>query len=154
MSSFFAALVYIEELTPDGTQKVLYNDADFEMTCIASGSNIYQVTWFKDDRALVEEYFNILGLESIRGFYEYDQKMAVKSVVRRKVEGLSIFIYIIQSTTQQNTLRMKSFIYRITLSAMAAGIPLNDVIKPCNSSKIVNFWGYPFINANVSCRQQ
>ena len=83
----------IERHRPVISQRVVYNDTTFAISCTASGSNIEKVTWYKDDKPLEEEYFNILRLETVEGNYLYDQTQAVKSVVRRKPESKLTKIY-------------------------------------------------------------
>ena len=85
--------MYIEELHPFYSQRVVYNDTTSTISCTASGSNIEKVTWYKDDQPLEEEYFNILRLETIDGDFEYEQAQAVRSVVRRKPESKLTQIY-------------------------------------------------------------
>ena len=65
---------------------VLYTDKNFELSCTATGSNIDKVTWYKDGQPLDDKYFQISGLESVEGIYEYGQTQAVRHVVRRKVK--------------------------------------------------------------------
>ena len=98
--------MYIEQLHPFYSQEVVYNDTTFEISCTASGSNIEKVTWYKDDQPLEEEYFNISRLETVDGYFEYEQTRAVRSVVRRKPESkltprftfTSLFILICRGT--------------------------------------------------------
>ena len=81
-----SAPVHIEEMKPNTTQIVLYNDKDFELSCTASGSNINKVTWYKDDEPLDNKYFQIKALESVEGIFEYGQPQAVRNVVGTKVK--------------------------------------------------------------------
>ena len=78
--------MYIAEIKPNTTQMVLYSDKDFELCCIISGSNIDRVTWYKDDQSLEDDYFQIKGLESVEGIYEYGQTQAVRNMVGTKVK--------------------------------------------------------------------
>ena len=80
------APVTIEEMRPSATQTVFYDDEDFELSCTASGSNINQVTWYKDDQVLDDKYFHFRPLESVEGVYEYGQTHAVRSVIRKKLK--------------------------------------------------------------------
>ena len=73
-------------MKPNTTQMVLYNNNDFKLSCTASGSNINKVTWYKDDQPLDDDYFQIRGLESVEGIFEYGQTRAVRNVAGTKVK--------------------------------------------------------------------
>ena len=83
----FLVPVHIEELHPSDPQTVVYDDTDFEISCTASGSNINNVTWYKDDQPLDDKYFQIRDLQTVKGKYEYEQTQAVKSIVVRKPDS-------------------------------------------------------------------
>ena len=79
--------VNIEELNPSGQQNVTYNDRDFKISCVASGSNIEEVVWYKDNQPLDLKYFQIWDIKTMEGNYEYEQIQKLQSVIGRKLDS-------------------------------------------------------------------
>ena len=83
----FSVPVNIEELNPSGLRNVPYNDKDFKISCVASGSNIEEVVWYKDNQPLDYQYFQIWDIKTMEGNYEYEQIQKLQSVIGRKLDG-------------------------------------------------------------------
>ena len=79
------APVEIEYPASPQTKILRWDDEDFELTCIISGSNIGQYTWEKDGLPLKKQFYEYLSFKSMDYNSTYGQTKAQKSVLRKKI---------------------------------------------------------------------